>query len=319
MIKIAFFGEAMHELSPNHAVSFGGDTYNSAVYLKRLLDRQADVYFVSAIGCDELSIHAHTLWLHQGLNLQYLQHSPARTLGVYGITTDEQGERAFHYNRKNSAARVYFDLDQQQMFLIALKQKQFDYVYFSAISLAILDEAALQLFIAHVEAYKQAGGRVIFDSNYREILWQNKAQAQKCYQQAFKIADIIFATNDDHFGVFGQCSEYQLSAFYQACSHALVVIKQGIDDTLVLQTVGQNHTLSRYPVSPVTQVVDTTAAGDSFSAGFLAEYLSGQPIKVAINTAQRLAAQVIGGSGAIVATSIMPMSSAVLHAKGLFE
>ena len=77
MINIVFFGEAMQELSPDNEVRFGGDTYNTAVYLKRLLWRSAEVGFVSAIGCDALSIHAQSVWLHQGLNLHYLQQSPA--------------------------------------------------------------------------------------------------------------------------------------------------------------------------------------------------------------------------------------------------
>jgi len=67
MIKVAFFGEAMHELSLNNELCFGGDTYNSAVYLKRLLMNNAEVYFVSAIGSDELSKHAYNRFKNQGL------------------------------------------------------------------------------------------------------------------------------------------------------------------------------------------------------------------------------------------------------------
>ncbi|KKK97887.1 hypothetical protein LCGC14_2648250, partial [marine sediment metagenome] len=180
MIKVAFFGEAMHELSLNDEPCFGGDSYNSAVYLKRLVMSHAEVYFVSAIGSDELSDRAFIRWQKQGLNLQYVLRSDVRTLGAYGIVVDDSGERTFHYDRKDSAAREYFNLDKQQAFLAALKHKLFDYVYFSAISLAILDEQSRQLFMAAIAAFKQAGGKVIFDSNYRAVLWQNKATAQKC-------------------------------------------------------------------------------------------------------------------------------------------
>ena len=299
MIKVAFFGEAMHELSLNNELCFGGDTYNSAVYLKRLLMNNAEVYFVSAIGSDELSKQAYNRFKNQGLNLKYLLRSDVRTLGAYGIVVDDTGERTFHYDRKNSAAREYFKLAPQQSFLAALEQKEFDYLYFSAISLAILDEQSRQLLMAAITVYKDAGGKVIFDSNYRAVLWQNKAIAQKCYKQAYARADILLITDDDHFGVFGFASSQQLLDFYKPYAHSLVIIKQGVNDTLVLQ----QQQLKNYPVQPAARVVDTTGAGDAFAAGFLAEYLISQQCDPAVTTAQQLAIQVIAATGAIVATT----------------
>jgi 2-dehydro-3-deoxygluconokinase len=300
MIKIAFFGEAMHELSPDEQPRFGGDSYNTAVYLKRLMAEVGEVYFVSAVGMDDLSAQAQARWQSQALNLRYVFQSDTHTLGTYSITTDKHGERVFRFDRKDSAVRQYFKLDENGVFLKALEQAQFDYLYFSAISLSILDEATRQLFLVGVDAYKRAGGKVIFDSNYRAVLWQNIAQAQTWYSKAYECADVILVTNDDHFGVFGYCSEAQLTAFYHAYPHALVVIKQGTDDTLVLL----DNVLSHYSVTPAELVVDTTAAGDAFGAGFLADYLLNQHCADAVNTGQRLAAQVIGARGAIVPTTI---------------
>lgn len=301
MIKIAFFGEVMHELSSADAPRFGGDTYNSAVYLKRLIAEQGQVYYVSAVGNDDISALALARWQSQGLDLRYVLKSDTHTMGNYSITTDELGERIFRFDRHNSAATQYFSLDKDLAFLTALKQAQFDYLYFSAISLAILDEPTRKVFLDGVNAYKHAGGKVIFDSNYRTVLWKNVAQAW--YTQAFQFADIILVTNDDHFAVFGDCSSAQLVTFYQAYAQALVVIKQGTDDTLVIRDQVLNH----YPVTPADCVVDTTAAGDSFAAGFIAEYLLNHQCADAVISGQQLAAQVISAHGAIVPTTMTPV------------
>lgn len=303
MIKIAFLGEVMHELSSADKPRFGGDTYNSAVYLKRLMAELGEVYYVSAVGKDDISELALARWQSQGLDLRYVLKSDTHTMGNYSITTDKFGERVFRFDRHNSAARQYFSLDKDLAFVTALKQAQFDYLYFSAISLAILDEATREMFLKAVDAYKHAGGKVIFDSNYRTVLWQNVVQAQTWYTQAFQSADIILVTNDDHFAVFGECSAAQLVAFYQTYSHALVVIKQGIEDTMVIR----NQILTHYPVTPADCVVDTTAAGDSFAAGFIAEYLLNRQCADAVITGQQLAAQVIGAQGAIVPTNMAPV------------
>ncbi|WP_340677638.1 sugar kinase [Paraglaciecola sp.] len=300
MIKIACFGEAMRERSVTGPLAFGGDTYNTAVYLKRLLQTNADVYFVSAIGSDELSESAYSLWQQQGLNSQFLIRSTNRSLGCYNIETDTSGERVFHYERNNSAVRQYFYLDIQQNFIHALKQAEFSHVYFSAISIAILDEPSRALLFSALHAFSQAGGQIIFDSNYRKVLWQSVEVAARCYHQAFQIADMIFVTNDDHFGVLGDCKPEELVTFYRQFANKLIVLKQGVDDTLVLT----KDRLMRYPVTLAKHVVDTTAAGDAFAAGFLAQYLRTPNIDKAVTTAQTLAAQVIAASGAIVTTNV---------------
>ncbi len=50
----------------------------------------------------------------------------------------------------------------------------------------------------------------------------------------------------------------------------------------------------------VEQVIDTTAAGDSFVGGFLAEYAQGHPIDRALLAGHEFAARVITHPGAIV-------------------
>ena len=62
------------------------------------------------------------------------------------------------------------------------------------------------------------------------------------------------------------------------------------------------HNGARGVVEPavVPDLVDTTAAGDSFNAGFLASFVEGKPIEQAIDAATNVARRVIQGRGALV-------------------
>ena len=67
--------------------------------------------------------------------------------------------------------------------------------------------------------------------------------------------------------------------------------------TLFLNTLAQHAQIN---------VVDTTAAGDSFNAGYLASRLDGKDCKPAAVIGHKLAGAVVQHAGAIIPKTVMP-------------
>ncbi|MBL0439633.1 MULTISPECIES: PfkB family carbohydrate kinase [Aeromonas] len=90
-----------------------------------------------------------------------------------------------------------------------------------------------------------------------------------------------------------------------------IVVKRGSEPCLVV-TAAQRIEIAALRLSP-EQVIDTTAAGDSFSAGYLAARLQGADVADAARAGHSLAAAVIQYPGAIIPPSHMPSLKETHH------
>src|SRR5437764_3431151 len=109
--SIVSIGEVMIELTrgpdARYGLSFGGDTFNTAVYLARA---GIDVAYATALGDDPYSDGIAALASAEGVGTDTIVRVPGRMPGLYLIETDPSGERRFYYWRDNSPARDLFEL-----------------------------------------------------------------------------------------------------------------------------------------------------------------------------------------------------------------
>ena len=177
----------------------------------------------------------------------------------------------------------------------ALLNQRYDYIYLSGISLAILPTAQRTRLIKVLTKFKNQGGKLLFDNNYRPSLWTDQ-QARVSYQAITRISDIALLTDDDEYALFGESQPDQIIARHRANGLIEMVIKRGAQPCmLVTQT-----TVTEVAVIPVSTIIDTTAAGDSFAAGYLYRRLLGSHMTTAAEYAHRLAGIVIAHQGAII-------------------
>ncbi|AAO56282.1 MULTISPECIES: sugar kinase [Pseudomonas] len=303
--RIALIGECMIELQ-QHAdgslhQSFGGDTLNTAVYLSRLLGERAKVDYVTALGDDSFSDAMCRAWADEGIGLGKVQRMPGRLPGLYCIQTDASGERRFLYWRNEAAVRDCFMTPAAEPILAALAS--YDVLYFSGITLAVLGEQGRARLLEALGRARLRGVRVAFDNNYRPRLWASVEQAREAYQACLPHVDLALLTEDDEQALYGYADSEELLAAYRDRGIGEIVVKRGAQSCLI-EAGGE-----RFEVAPlkVEQVVDTTAAGDSFSAAYLAARLMGERPQQAAEAGHRLAAVVIQHPGALIAKSVMPV------------
>jgi 2-dehydro-3-deoxygluconokinase len=299
-------GECMIELqrSPGAAgmdYRFGGDTLNAAVYMARLLDpAKVRVAYVTGLGADGMSAEMLASWEREGIDTRCVQRLPDRLPGIYMIETDPNGERRFHYWRKDSAARHWLEAPEAGKVLVQLASARM--VYLSGISLAILSPADRELLIAALAQCRARGGSVVFDNNYRPRLWESAQAAADVYRRVLAHTDIALLTLDDEQAIYGQETARDAVERTRGYGVQEVVVKCGAD-ACVVWAEGQLHEVAP---EPVADVVDTTAAGDSFGAAYMAARLSGQDPAGAARAGHKLAGTVIRHRGAIIARELMP-------------
>ena len=330
MSRVVCFGECMLELQGqafgDMRQGYGGDTLNTAVYLARCGARQGlRVDYATALGDDPLSAGLLQRWQAEGLGTDLVRRLPGRLPGLYLIEVDADGERCFSYWRDQAAARAYFDCAQTP--LEALLQpaptvgqvKPMEPVgtaervgtahggaalalYFSGISLAILPPAGRQRLLGLAALVRQQGGVVAFDNNYRPRLWPDVDTARSAFSAATTTATLALMTLDDEQALWDQPDAQQQLAHTLQLPCAEVVVKRGVQPTLVRYT-GQPPT--SVPTEPVLKVVDTTAAGDSFAGAYLAARLGGATPPQAAAQGNRLAARVVQHRGAVLPLAAM--------------
>ncbi|CFR14134.1 sugar kinase [Yersinia kristensenii] len=308
--NIAVIGECMIELSQKGSDlsrGFGGDTLNTAVYVARQVSKQnLNVHYVTALGTDSFSNEMLAAWQQENIDTSLIQRLDNKLPGLYVIETDSTGERTFYYWRNDAAARFW--LTSPQADEICQRLEKFDYLYLSGISLAILDSASRQRLLTLLRACRANGGKVIFDNNYRPRLWQSKEETQQAYRDMLTCTDIAFLTLDDEDMLWGEKPIEQVIERTQNLGVSEIVIKRGADSCIVW--VKEGFEAHQYDVPavklPKEKVVDTTAAGDSFSAGYLAVRLTGGSAHDAAVRGHLTASTVIQYRGAIIPLAAMP-------------
>jgi 2-dehydro-3-deoxygluconokinase len=275
-----------------YGLAFGGDTFNTAVYLARA---GVPVAYATALGDDPYSDSIMELAAAEGVGSDLVLRVPGRMPGLYLIETDAAGERRFHYWRETSPARELFELPDWARIAESLLGARI--VYFSGITLSLYSNVGLGRFLAVLEMARDKGVKVAFDGNYRPRGWKGDiARTRTVFMEALKRVDLALPTFDDEALLWGDTSPDATVERLQAFGIKEIVVKNGPNSALVAASDARELV----PVPEVVVPVDTTAAGDSFNAAYLAARLSGEAPISAATEAHRIAGEKVRHRGAIM-------------------
>jgi 2-dehydro-3-deoxygluconokinase len=292
MASVASIGECMLELSarPDGAwdMGFAGDTFNTLWAIRALTETDCD--YVSAFGDDPFSAKQIAFLKQAGIGIGDSPVIPGARPGLYAITLTG-AERSFTYWRNDSAARQ-LATDPAKL---AKSLENRSLVYFSGITLAILEPAARETLLAAVAAARAAGGLVAFDPNYRPRLWASADEAKGAIADALAVTDIALPTFPDEQMLCGDPSPAATADRLAAAGVGEIVVKDGAEPCLV----AADRARTSVPAVRVANPVDTTGAGDSFNGGYLSARLFGQSPVEAARTAHAIAAAVVQVRGAL--------------------
>ncbi|RVC72722.1 sugar kinase, partial [Mesorhizobium sp. M4A.F.Ca.ET.022.05.2.1] len=272
----------------NWRMGFAGDTFNMLWALHALSGERPATY-VSAFGDDPFSQGQIAFFAENGIGIGQSPVISGARPGLYAITLTG-AERAFTYWRADAAAR---QLASDPGALAKSLENQ-ALVYFSGITLAILEEASRKTLLNAVAKARAAGSLVAFDPNYRPRLWRSREEAQAAITEALAVTDIALPTFPDEQMLFGDATP-QVTAGRLGRLVGEVVVKNGEDAALI----AVKGAFQPVPAVHVATPVDTTGAGDSFNGGYLAARLAGHAPADAALRAHRVAAAVVQVRGAL--------------------
>ena len=293
-INVCSIGEAMIEISniknSMYKQSFAGDTLNFCNYLDK---KKLNAFFLSAIGKSEINKSLLNFVRSKKISTKYIKQINQFELGLYLIKNKDNGEKQFFYWRDESAAKQYFNnID----FLNLYKElKNFDYIYFSGITLSIIHISKLNNFIKLLKLLKSKKIKIVFDFNIRPSRW-NKKNLNKFFDSVLKFVDMCFLSGEDmnYWKNKNNIKSYEQIVSKYKIKHS--IFRKNAKFTYVFL----NKTRYVFRNKLLKKVVDTSGAGDGFNAAYLSNFIVNNDPVLALKAGSSLGSKIVMKKGAIV-------------------
>ena len=256
----------------------GGKGANQAIGLKRL---GVDVCFAVKLGADVFGEHARGVLAHEGLPQQGVMTGRGPT-GIAFIVVGPGGE-----NQIVVAPGANLELDVADLGLLG-EDLLFSSGNCRPIALVQL-ECRAELAIGVARWARERGARCVL----------NPAPARPLPPETLALFDVV-TPNEAELAILAR---HVGIASHAVAEQALELTKYGVRDVVV--TLGEHGALwasseGIQSFGPYrTQVVDTTGAGDAFTAGLVAALAGGKPMAAAIDQGCRAGAFCVAHAGVI--------------------
>jgi 2-dehydro-3-deoxygluconokinase len=261
--------------SPTMTLGIGGSESNVAIALSRL---GGDVTWIGKVGADSLGDLVLREIEAEGVRVAAVRDPAAPTALMVKERRTAAETRIFYYRSGFAGSRlrveeVDFDLVRSASLL-----------HVTGISTA-LSPGMAEVIDEAIRVANAAGVTVSFDLNFRGKLW-SRDEAGEAYRRILPHVDVVFGGDDEAAIALGRTdSPMALARGLIDLGAGQAVVKLGSRGAVaVIDGVEYEQ-----PAIPIV-AVDTVGAGDAFVAGYLAEYLLGEPVTTRLATAATVGA-----------------------------
>jgi len=252
---------------------FGGAPANVACALSRL---GVDVSFIGSLGNDAFGKNFKNLFIQRGINTAALQQDDIRPTRVVLVRRDADGERSFE-GFEGDKGLGFAD----QAISLETIIKDWPLVIDNAKWLVIgtiplASEISSKAFLWCIENALDAGIKIVLDLNWRPTFWRNQSskvlspslQEKNTITSILNNVSLIKLAREEADWFFNTSNPSKISS--SLSNKPSVIVTDGSNPILWLLN---NHIGKSFVISPPS-IVDTTGAGDSFTAGLIYKLLS---------------------------------------------
>ncbi len=252
---------------------FGGAPANVACGLSRL---GANVSFLGSLGNDVFGENFKNLLIQRGINISGLQQDKLRPTRVVLVRRDSDGERffeGFEGDKGLGFADQAISLEQTiRDWPLIVENAQ--WLVLGTIPLA--SEKSSQTFLWCMESAVQSGIKIACDLNWRPTFWRSQAKTglepsmteKKQIFSIFKNVSLIKLAKEEAKWFFNSSDPTEISS--SLVHRPSVVVTDGSNP---ISWRLNNNTGKSLAIKP-SSVVDTTGAGDAFTAGLIFKLIS---------------------------------------------
>jgi fructokinase len=244
--------------SPGFLKAPGGAPGNVAVGLVRL---GVPSGFLGMVGNDPFGHFLRDTLKNDNVDTTGLRLSDKAKTALAFVTLKADGDREFMFYRDPSADMLYASADVDEAAIRAAKILHYG-------SISLISEPSRSATLHAIEIAKAAGVRVSCDPNLREALWPNLDAAREGLRLAISKASLVKISDYEVEFLTGSTD---LAAGARSLWHdgvEIMAVTKGPHGS-ILMTADTTVDVPGFPV----QAVDTTGAGDGFTAGLLAGLL----------------------------------------------